>query len=148
MPSVYLAGPISALTYDSSEEWRDQFIAMVEPKITCFSPLRNKQFLRGVGVIDKSYEMSPLATSRGIMTRDHFDCSHADVVVCNFLNAPKVSIGTIIEVGFAYAYRKPLITIMEKGNIHEHPMVDEATGYRVDTVEEAAMIALAILLPK
>lgn len=147
-PSVYTAGPISGLSYDASEAWRDEFRAIVEPRIRCFSPLRCKQFLRQQGVIEQSYAgLSPLATDRGIMTRDHFDCSRADAIVCNLSGVNRVSIGTVMECAWAFAYRKPLILVMEPGNVHDHPMLREATGFQVETVEEAALLTLSVLLP-
>jgi nucleoside 2-deoxyribosyltransferase len=146
MPSVYLAGPISGLSFDASETWRHEFKRHVGHALTCLSPLRGKDYLRANGVIEQSYE-APLSTDRGIMTRDHFDCSRADLIVCNLTGTERVSVGTVMEIAWAFAYRKPLILIMEPGNVHDHPMVREAVGFRASDVEEAALLALGILTP-
>lgn len=144
---AYLAGPISGLTYAQSEGWRDDFIKQVNPSIKCFSPLRVKGFLKDCGIIEQSYTLSPLATDRGIMSRDFNDCSNADLVVCNLLDTTRVSIGTVMEMAWCFQAKIPLITIMQPGNCHDHPMTREATNFCVSTVEEAIELTHAILLP-
>ena len=37
---------------------------------------------------------------------------------------------------------------MENKNIHEHPMIEEAIGFRVSTLEQAADVCQAVLWPK
>ena len=150
MKKCYLAGPIARKTYDESEQWRDYVKERLPEEIKCYSPLRAKQFLRDhglIGVTQDTYDENPLATAKGIMTRDHFDCFTSDLILCNLLGATSVSIGTVIEIAFSYAYRKPLVVCIEKGNIHNHPMIREATGYSCDNLDEAIHIVKSILLP-
>jgi nucleoside 2-deoxyribosyltransferase len=151
---VYLAGPIQSLTYDESEDWRNLVIASMPSDIVCYSPLRSKQFLRAYGVLGEggegadTYPESPLATSRGIMSRDHMDCSKADLVLCNLMGAKRVSIGTMFELAWTFSYRVPLVVCMEpKGNMHDHPMVRESINFRAQSVEEGIELTKAILLP-
>ena len=143
--SIYLAGPISGLTYDGSEEWRNQFKSWMPPEIACYSPLRSKDYLRAEGILEQSYSQ-PLSSDRGIMTRDHFDCSRVDLIVCNLLGTKRVSIGTVMECAWAFAYRKPLVMIMEDENVHDHPMIRETIGFRVATLEDAALLVQSVLL--
>ena len=154
MFKVYLAGAISGLTYDDGQEWRTTVRdKLKDTSIECYSPLRQKHILRGAGVLDadKSADaygtFSPLATDRGIMTRDHYDCQSADLIFVNLLGSKKVSIGTVMEIAWAYAYRKPLVLVTELTGLHDHPMIREATGYRVETLEEGIDVMMAILLP-
>jgi nucleoside 2-deoxyribosyltransferase len=145
---VYLAGPISGLTYDQGQDWRADFAAMMPERIECYSPLRAKAYLRDKGVIEQSYEDTALSCDRGINTRDHNDCATSDVIVAYLIGATRVSVGTVMEIAWAHAYRKPLVVIMEpKGNVHDHPMTREAFGFRVQTFDEAAHIVQRILLP-
>lgn len=146
-PKVYLAGPISGLTYDQSELWRDRFRHIVEPQIECYSPLRAKDYLRHHGVLEQSYEMHALSGDRAIMARDFWDCTRVDVVVANLIPCKRVSIGTVMEIAWAFHARRPLICIMDPENIHDHPMIREAISFRARSVEEAANLALGILLP-
>ncbi len=149
VPKVYLAGAISGLTYDQSEDWRDQAIDKLAGKnISGFSPLRAKDYLRDVGNIEQSYTINPLSTDRGIITRDRWDVMTADAVLFYLIGATRVSIGTCIEFGWADAFRKPTVLVMEKeGNIHDHPMVREVSGFRVETLDEGIKILDHILNP-
>jgi nucleoside 2-deoxyribosyltransferase len=80
------------------------------------------------------------------MTRDYFDCQNCDVILANLLSTKIVSIGTVMECAWAYAFNKPLIMVMEEeGNLHEHAMLREATGFRVSTIDDAILIANSIL---
>lgn len=146
---IYLAGPISGCEFDECTDWRYQFTCLIPRSIQCLSPMRGKEFLKAHGTIEGDYpELGPLATSRGIITRDFFDCTRSDIVLVNFLNSGnRVSIGTCMEVAWAYMARKPLIMISEEANVHNHPMMAEATGYRVKTIQEAADICKIILCP-
>jgi nucleoside 2-deoxyribosyltransferase len=145
---VYLAGPISGLTYDEGQDWRADFTARMPKRIECYSPLRAKAYLRDKGVIEQSYEDMALSCDRGINTRDHNDCKTSDVIVAYLSGATRVSVGTVGEMAWAFAYRIPLVVIMEpKGNPHDHPMTREWFGFRVTTFDEAAHIIETVLLP-
>lgn len=150
-PSIYLAGPITGLSYKESTQWRNDFKNAVYPQIECFSPMRFKSYLSSEKVILDAYDQvtySPLSTQRGVMTRDFFDCTRADIVVMNLLNTTKPSLGTVMEAAWTYQARIPLVAIMEKeGNPHDHGLIREAIGFRVETIEEAINVVKAILLP-
>ena len=145
---VYLAGPITGLSFDNAVDWRDEFSELLPKEIVGMSPLRGKTYLQNENSIAAAYEDIVLSSARGITTRDYNDCKRSDLVVANFLGATKVSIGTVMEIAWAKSFQIPVIVIMEKeGNLHDHPMINESTGFRVDTVKEAADIATVLLLP-
>lgn len=150
--SIYLAGPISGLTHEQATDWRSDFEEAINgnsyDQVHCLSPMRNKEHLKGKGPIDSfgHTNTSPLSTSRGIMTRDYFDCRRCDLLVVNFSGAKEKSIGTIMEVAWAYMLQKPVIVIAEADNVHvTHAMMSEAISYRVETIDEAAKLARKIL---
>jgi nucleoside 2-deoxyribosyltransferase len=149
MPRIYLAGPITGLTYDGAQDWRKAARDALKPDgISAYSPLRQMNFLRSAVVLEGSYETHPLSTSRGIMTRDHDDCMKADLILANLLGADRVSIGTVMEIAWAYAYRVPVVAMIEpSGNVHDHSMIREALGYRVSDLESAIDLVRSILLP-
>lgn len=145
---AYLAGPITGLSFDGAVDWRDAFCKMLPEEIQGMSPLRGKHYLEGSDSIEASYEEIVLSSARGITTRDYNDCKRCDILVANFLGASKVSIGTVMEIAWAKSFQTPTIVVMEKeGNPHDHPMISECTGFRVENLEEAADIAKVILLP-
>lgn len=149
MTQIYLAGGISGYTYDEAQDWRKVVsTAFVGTDIKCYSPLRGKEFLRKEGIIVKSYDYHPLATAKAILYRDHHDCITADLLFVNFLNATSHSVGTAMEIGWAFDHHIISVAVMEKDAIfNTHPMVLEGITYRVETLEEGIAIAKAILLP-
>ena len=119
------------------------------------SPMRGKEYLSHIESLpalknaDEDYEYSALgvlSSSRGIMTRDYFDCNRCTVLLVNLAGAKTVSIGTVMEIAWAYARRTPIVAIIERhGNPHEHGMLREALGYRVETLEEALHLVKSII---
>lgn len=152
---VYLAGPITGLTHTESTDWRQEAMDyLIDFGIKGLSPLRGKEYLKGIGVIDDNYDESQnklaavMSSQRGIYWRDKFDCNRADALLINLLGAQKVSIGTVMEIAWAAANEIPAVLVIEKeGNIHEHCMIREACPYRVDNLEDALYIITSLLAP-
>lgn len=108
-------------------------------KIECVSPLRGKlDLLNKETSIKHTYDHA-MGTSKAIMKRDHHDVSTCDAVLVNFTGAKNISIGTVMEIAWAYELRKPVIVVTDN-EIHRHPMIDEAVMYTVPTIEEAAWL--------
>lgn len=153
MTKVYLAGPITGLTYGNSESWRDYVKPILkESGIDGFSPMRYQgKFLEQQGILtakSHSYSANPHTTDKAILDRDHWDVMTSDLVLVNVLGAKAVSQGTDIELGFALAHRKLVVLIMEdQGNPHEHVMVTQIATYRVSSLDSGIEIVKAVLLP-
>lgn len=147
---VYLAGPITGLTYEQGQDWRTVAQALLAKEgLLGYSPLRAKEYLSGVGELKGAYDIHPLSTAKGIVARDRNDVLTADAVLFNLLGAKQISIGTMIEFGWADAFRKPTVVVAEKaGNIHDHPITDQLTGFRVETLSEAVQLLSRVLLPR
>lgn len=151
---VYLSGPISGLTFGECTDWREYVTRAFPPHIQGVSPLRAKRFLQEVGKIEKSYAF-PLATDRGINTRDHFDVLRSTVMLVNLLGCTKdnpstrVSIGTVGEMAWAWDHQIPIVCAMEPDglNVHDHPMLNEWINYRVASLDEAIEITVAVISP-
>ena len=168
MKKVYLAGPITGMAWSQSEDWRDALKSKARKihitdsdggmrvkvkypfeNVRFFSPLRGKDYLKNVDTIKDSYDEHKFSTGKSIMLRDHYDVQTADAVIVNLIGATRVSIGTVMEIAWAYAYRKPVICIIEEpekqeigfaassGNIHEHAMLNEAIWWRAKDIDEA-----------
>lgn len=146
-PRVYLAGPIDGLLFDEANTWRDTAALALAPEIVAYSPMRGKQSLDNGRKITGAYDASILANSRAITTRDRADCTRADLVIAHLAGAKKVSIGTVMEIAWADAHRIPLVLIGEDGDCHDHPMIRECAGWRVNTLAEAIYVARSVLLP-
>lgn len=147
-PTVYLAGPITGLSYDEGQDWRTYVVGELRPYITAFSPLRCKDYLRERGLMDAmGYEDKALSSPKGITTRDRWDCQRCDLVLANVVGAKTVSIGTVMEIAWADSVRTPIVLACEEGNPHVHAMLTHAAGFVVPTLEEALEIVQAVLLP-
>ena len=172
--TVYLAGPITGLTYGEARHgWRDEFTAMMPTHIISLSPMRGKDALMGVEEMQGDPNMYPsnaLCAPAGIIARDRNDVRTCDVMVACFLEAKdRCSLGTAVEFGWADAYRKPVVMIIEddpnlptvdkdgissqivnhgkERNIHLHAFLTEIAGYQTNNLEEAAQIVRCLLTP-
>lgn len=150
-PSVYLAGPIGGLTFDKATDWRnDAATYLKRAGITAFDPMRWKSFMAG-GVMASNANAydHPLCTSKGIQSRDYNDVRRCDALLINLLPCTKVSIGTVMEIAWAFMLQKPVVVVAESDDIHViHPMMTESIPFRVDTLEEGLDLVRTILCPE
>ena len=138
-PKIYLAGPMSGLTYEGASSWRDWFVQNGKSRFQFISPLRGKEDLMFMDEEFTSHTYDTvLSNSRAVATRDRWDVTRADAVVVNVLAATKVSIGTMIEMGWADEARVPVVLVMEEeGNLHDHTIVRHIAGFQVENLLEA-----------
>lgn len=150
MSKVYLAGPISGFSYDQAVHWRGEVAAkLASAGVQCLSPMRDKTTLRGAVAIGRNDETHMLCSQRAIFCRDHYDVRACDVVLVNLRGAREISIGTMVELGWATAYRKPIVLVMElcsyTSNVHDHPFARQAADFIVNDLDTAAAIVKSIL---
>jgi nucleoside 2-deoxyribosyltransferase len=150
--SIYLAGPITGCSHASTVRWRDQFSDYMKGSgVECLSPMRGKDHLALLDKIEGDYFDSVVSCARAIMTRDRFDCSRASIIVANLLREAmpkdaKPSLGTVMELAWADMRRIPILAIIDKSDSpYEHPMINEAIGFRVQSIREAAELSRVIL---
>lgn len=146
---VYLGGPICGYTYGAVTEWREYVRDNINRDIGTLSPMRGKEILKGKGLLetDESFMNTEICSVKGINMRDKNDVRRADALLVNFLDAHKVSIGTVMEIAWADMLNIPIVVIMETGNIHEHIMLEYACGYRAHTLQDGIDLIEALLLP-
>lgn len=148
-PLVYLAGPISGLTYADSTTWRGyarEYLAGYG--VLALSPMRGKQHLADAGVLHSGeYPESVLSTARGITARDRYDVCRSDVLLVNLLGATeRVSIGTVMEIAWADLSRIPIVMAIEEAdNPHIHAMVNEVVPFKVPSIFEALGVVRDVL---
>ena len=156
-PLCYLAGPIAGVDYDVAVDWREYATERLTARgIECLSPMRAKHALKGKRIsrdYKKYQDHGQSYTASGIMTRDHTDILRADALLVNLLRTTVAdlstelpnsgtwlpSLGTVMELAWAYAYRKPAVVAMEaSGNPHgSHPMLAAAMPFRLETLDQA-----------
>lgn len=148
-PKIYLAGPISGLSYEEATRWRLQATeALAIHGVECYSPMRFKEYLHGVQAIPDAPEGFNMSTSEAITARDRNDVLRCDAMLVNFLGARRPSLGTAVEFGWADAWRKPVVLVMEGAeNPHDHAMLRSIAGFRARNIEEGIEIIRKIVLP-
>jgi nucleoside 2-deoxyribosyltransferase len=151
-PLVYLAGGIAGLTGRTATDWRIEAGMMLRSRdVETLDPMRAKDALSGQARISTDFhdyaDRGAFFTAKGIMTRDFNDVKRCDALLVNLLGAEKPSLGTIMELAWAYAFQKPAVIAIEaSGNPHDlHPMIHEAMPFRVTTLDEA-IDAVAVIL--
>lgn len=153
---VYLSGPIDGLTYDEATQWRDHvgYVFNQYSEIACHDPMRQRVYKAAHMRVTNDVPLRDVVvtvhdcmnTDRGITIRDYNDTVRADLLFVNLLGAQKVSIGTTVEIAWAWERRIPIIVIMEDaGNPHDHPMIREMISYRLDDLDIGMKVALSIL---
>jgi hypothetical protein len=145
-PLVYTIGPITGCSYGNSTDWRDYAAKNIDPQIEILSPMRHKEYLSKESSIAAAYESHVMSCARGITTRDRMDCMRSNMVIANFLGATKVSIGSVMEVAWADSARIPIVLVIDKDNLHEHPMISECAGFIVTTLKEGLTVLERTLL--
>lgn len=151
-PLVYLAGPISGQSYEGSVDWRQEAHDRLAPDMECISPMRGKAFLDQLkGTLPANNEgwkeqgflalEKELIQQHAIIRRDFWDVERCHMMLANLLPAEEtemVSIGTCYEMSSGGIWlRKPVVVVMNEGNIHNHYFVRESAWVVVKTMEEA-----------
>lgn len=145
--AVYLAGPISGLTYREARfGWRQEVASRLDPGITVLSPMRHEGHLSEVqGALKKDYPDHFFSKSKVIFQKDVLDIKRADVVLVNFLGVTDVSKGSLVEIGMAYAWDKFIIVLIDEGGIYDHPFVTEPASAVLHNLDDAIAIINSLL---
>lgn len=152
--NCYLVGPIRGLTYADATDWRDFAIQQLTPMgYHCYSPMRGKAYLKDKGPLlgdnnTGAFEQFPMSSAKGIFRRDILDVTRSDVTLANLVGAEAVSIGSVMEIMRAYDHEKYVLTVMEEGNIHNHPFVVEASSLVVPTLEYALEVMQVLIMER
>jgi len=149
---VYIAGGIAGLSGVEAINWRELAVSRFTVYgVNSRDPMRAKKILRETSSISRDFHdyanKGHFFTSKGILTRDFNDVKQADVLLVNLLGAKTPSLGTIMELAWAFALQKPAVVVIEaNGNPHDnHPMIHEAMPFRVMTLDEGIDAVLTIL---
>lgn len=145
---VYLAGPITGESFGTATDWRVVAASkLAQSNIVGLSPLRHKEYLSQETSIKDQYVNGLMSTQRAITVRDRFDCMRCDMALVYLTEAKRVSIGTMMELGWLNSRNVPIVIVMESGNLHDHAMVREVAAFITPDLNEAIDIIKRILVP-
>ena len=144
---VYLSGCIAGSTFDEASSWRDRACEMLAMhNIECLTPMRGKDGVFGDKPITlegyNQYDGIPLASKKGLTRRDRHDTMNCGCLLVylkrGYPGDERVSIGTMIEVGWADAcHNIPIVLVVDEDSKYDHPMLNEIAWYTVNSLEEA-----------
>ena len=77
------------------------------------------------------------SNDHSIFQRDTWMVSQCDVVLCDFTNAEKTSIGCCMEIAIASWLNKHTVIVLPKNNIHNHAFILEAADIVYETLDDA-----------
>lgn len=135
---VYLCGPITGMSYEDCYRDRERVQWALEAfGYTVLNPLRDKEELKGEGKLEAGgyTKGSILTTAEGFFTRDLMWVDQADVVFALFDNATRVSVGSCVEIGYAYSRGKVIVTVGDE--YHNHPFITKCSNIYTSNLEEA-----------
>lgn len=147
--TVYLAGPITGLSYGGATEWRERVVdelARRAPQIRCLDPMRAKQHLRQMESIGPFGHEGGLLDPHAVVQRDLWDVGRCDVLLMNLSGATTTSVGCMVELGWARAQNRFSIVVLPleerhpDGNPHDHLFVHELASALVPDLEAALVI--------
>lgn len=141
--TVYLAGPITGLTYEGCTSWRDYAREQLEYEMTgradinramppenslvpeyrrtgikTLNPMRMKEHLddgREIPAVSPDYD------DQFVVERDLYDIRQSNVVLENLLGAERVSVGSMQEMGYGKALSKYIVVLIEPDGVIESP---------------------------
>lgn len=142
---VYLAGPISGLTYEQATDWRKEVSKKVPYWLGTLDPMRGKDYLKGEYSIQDQYEGAVMSTAKGINASSFNDVKRAGAVLVNFEGAKKVSIGTVMEIAWAKSLNVPVICVLPAKNVHDHAMINESIDFKCKSLAEAINCVVRLL---
>jgi nucleoside 2-deoxyribosyltransferase len=126
MFTVYLAGPISGLSYDEASNRIKRVRYELERdlgNVLVLHPLTAKGYLRNeLNLAPNGYKYPP-STDHAIVERDMWMVKQADIVLCNLCGAKTISIGSVAELAWAHMLGKHTVVAMEPENLHQHAFV-------------------------
>ena len=116
--SVYLCGPILGCTDEECKNWRE---AAKQQGFNCIDPMR------------RDYRGKELQYYQEIVEDDKLDIMMCDALLVNYI---KPSVGTSMEILFAWEQRKRIIVVAAKGSVIS-PWLKYHSDAIVETFAEA-----------
>ena len=140
--NIYLAGQISGLTKEEAFGWRDCLKDKLEylPNVRVLVPER-ADFVGGSGDGDASY-LQEIDRQRGeeAAQKDFNAICCSNIVLFNLLYTRKISIGTLIEMGWAFTLGKYVLVVLQPGTVYDHSFVHWCASQIVDNLDEALRV--------
>ena len=134
---LYLAHPMTSLDYDTVMNYYRYVESCLIGKYDFLCPMTGKSYLKSDKNLKALGYTQPPSTDHAITERDSWMVKSSDVVLIDFSDSKKVSIGCICELSWAYLKHKHTIIVLESGNCHNHAFVKEMADIVYDNLNDA-----------
>lgn len=125
-PTVYLSGPMGGCSFEEMTEWR-AYVAERLNSDTLKCTLPTRSFTK---------QAAPKETDKWINRRDYYDCVQAKCVLVNFKGMKHISIGTVMEIAWAFQKQIHIICVCDPEGPQSHPMLADSITHVVYTLDE------------
>jgi|TARA_R100001530_G_scaffold136032_1_gene114961 hypothetical protein len=145
---IYLAGPIAGMDGDDANDWRDYVCQQFDQsqyngQIVGVSPLRceppNEDGVYD-SFLDRIDEQPWYRTPRAIDTKNQLDTWRSSAILAYMpesLIKERLSVGTIMEIAWGIAVRKPVFLVSDYPALVNHPLIDRNVASVCYDVDEA-----------
>lgn len=147
---VYLAGPILHCTEFEANDWRGRVDRVLRRQtdglIRGISPLRCEP-IHGETYV-ANYPDEKFGSSRAIMNKNMFDVKNCDMVLAYLPKPPdgrQQSWGTLMEIGWARAFDKPVVLVTDDPKVVEHPVLNACAGWVLPHLDDGLDVVVGIL---
>jgi hypothetical protein len=126
-PTVYISGPVTGVMVSEDIAWRDRLRLALEPTVRLIDPLTD-------GSIRTPLYRRPGSTSirslqhfgARVIARNRHAVESCDLLFANLTGCGAVSLGSVGEIFWADAFRKPILIVRDaSGNPHDHLLLNE-----------------------
>ena len=138
---VYLAGPVTGLTFEEATGWYEPVKIALPRHILALTPFRGRTTF-----VPRDQGADPFEGAKFVALRSYNDVDRSDGLLVNFLPAKVVSRGTCGEIGRA-AFRKPVVVVMREGNPHWGDPLVHGPSIIVPTLEEGIKMITMLVSP-
>lgn len=128
MLKIYLSGPIIGTFFNEAKSWRtDVGEYLNKHGFGVLDPLRGTELLLdNKKIIDSAPISDPSLSDKAFVQRDKLDVLACDILLANFMEATKVSIGSLFELAWAEDHNKVVVVAMKKNDLlYNHPFIRE-----------------------
>jgi hypothetical protein len=138
VPKIYLTAPVTGVT-DTQGTWREKMRSSVEPQVRLLDPLASGMVRTPLYRIPGS-TLIPSMQEFGALTiaRNKEAIQSCDMLVANLLGAHVVSLGSVGEIFWADAFKKPILIVRDAlGNPHDHLLLNQIATWTVFDLDGA-----------
>lgn len=143
-PTVYLGGPILGATKGEANDWRKDIAATLKAHgIQGVSPLRCEPLVGDTYAA--VYDDPRFGTARAITSKNVFDVKNCNMMIAYFPDVERISLGTLAEMQWAFAWGNPAIVVSTDPRVMAHPVLTHTAGWLLHSLDDAVDVVVGIL---